>query len=85
MYIIPVCVCLTLLYPLRHYIPVINYFHCQRITELLKSTDDGAKTIFGGYSSQRMKVEHVQIAWVSEVYKEIKNAVIENPVFLITM
>lgn len=34
----------------------INYFHCQRIVELLKQTDDGAKkNIFGQYSSQRLK------------------------------
>ena len=34
----------------------INYFHCLKIFELLKGTDDGAKNIFGGYSSKRMKV-----------------------------
>ncbi|ELT98163.1 hypothetical protein CAPTEDRAFT_19870 [Capitella teleta] len=33
----------------------INYFHCLKIVELLKGTDDGAKNIFGGYSSKRMK------------------------------
>lgn len=33
----------------------INYFHCLLIVELLKQTEDGAKNIFGRYSSQRLK------------------------------
>ncbi|KAL5009859.1 hypothetical protein ScPMuIL_012164 [Solemya velum] len=33
----------------------INYFHCQKITELLKDTDSGKKNMFGQYSSQKMK------------------------------
>lgn len=33
----------------------INYFHCQRIVELLKNTECGEKNIFGQYSSQKMK------------------------------
>lgn len=33
----------------------INYFHCLQIVELLKQTEDGAKNIFGRYSSQRLK------------------------------
>ncbi|XP_064617573.1 CDK5 regulatory subunit-associated protein 3-like isoform X2 [Liolophura sinensis] len=33
----------------------INYFHCKKIADLLKSTDSGAKNIFGQYSSQKMK------------------------------
>ena len=34
----------------------INYFHCQKIVELLKDTDSGKKNMFGQYSSQKMKV-----------------------------
>ncbi|KAK3700499.1 hypothetical protein QZH41_015723 [Actinostola sp. cb2023] len=34
----------------------INYFHCLRIVELLKVSESSTKNIFGGYSSQRMKV-----------------------------
>jgi hypothetical protein len=33
----------------------INYFHCQKIVELLKETEAGTKNVFGYYSSQRMK------------------------------
>ncbi|GFT60099.1 hypothetical protein NPIL_313531 [Nephila pilipes] len=33
----------------------INYFHCQRIVEILKETESSSKNIFGQYSSQRMK------------------------------
>ncbi|GIY80486.1 hypothetical protein CEXT_642151 [Caerostris extrusa] len=33
----------------------INFFHCQRIVELLKETESSTKNIFGKYSSQRMK------------------------------
>ncbi|GIY53621.1 hypothetical protein CDAR_58451 [Caerostris darwini] len=33
----------------------INFFHCQRIVELLKETESSSKNIFGKYSSQRMK------------------------------
>ncbi|XP_077482809.1 CDK5 regulatory subunit-associated protein 3 isoform X1 [Stigmatopora argus] len=33
----------------------IHYFHCLRIVELLKGTEESTKNIFGKYSSQRMK------------------------------
>ncbi|XP_054751949.2 CDK5 regulatory subunit-associated protein 3-like [Lytechinus pictus] len=33
----------------------INYFHCLRIVELLKVSEESSKNIFGYYSSQRMK------------------------------
>ncbi|XP_070497701.1 CDK5RAP3 protein homolog [Chironomus tepperi] len=33
----------------------INYFHCQEIIEILKTTEKDSKNIFGSYSSQRMK------------------------------
>eukprot|EP00047_Mylnosiga_fluctuans_P005802 m.242805 g.242805 ORF g.242805 m.242805 type:complete len:566 (-) comp14103_c0_seq1:131-1828(-) len=33
----------------------INYFHCKRILEILKVTDASTKTLFGGYSSRRIK------------------------------
>jgi len=33
----------------------INYFHCQKIVEILKQTEASSKNIFGRYSSQRMK------------------------------
>lgn len=39
----------------------INYFHCLKIVELLKQTEDGAKNIFGRYSSQRLKVSSFYI------------------------
>jgi len=33
----------------------INYFHCERIVELLKECGEGSTNFFGQYSSQRMK------------------------------
>ncbi|KAL1518236.1 hypothetical protein ABEB36_001889 [Hypothenemus hampei] len=33
----------------------INYFHCLKITEILKETEKDSKNIFGMYGSQRMK------------------------------
>ncbi|XP_045210183.2 CDK5 regulatory subunit-associated protein 3-like isoform X1 [Mercenaria mercenaria] len=33
----------------------INYFHCEKIVEILKGTSAGEKNIFGQYSSQKMK------------------------------
>ncbi|KAG5666856.1 hypothetical protein PVAND_014864 [Polypedilum vanderplanki] len=33
----------------------INYFHCQQIIEILKTTEKDSKNIFGSYTSQRMK------------------------------
>ncbi|XP_077405893.1 CDK5 regulatory subunit-associated protein 3 isoform X2 [Vanacampus margaritifer] len=33
----------------------IHYFHCLRIVEILKGTEESSKNIFGKYSSQRMK------------------------------
>ncbi|XP_049616132.1 CDK5 regulatory subunit-associated protein 3 [Syngnathus scovelli] len=33
----------------------IHYFHCLRIVEILKGTEQSSKNIFGKYSSQRMK------------------------------
>ncbi|XP_035915025.1 CDK5RAP3-like protein [Anopheles stephensi] len=33
----------------------INYFHCQRIVEILKTTEADSKNVFGRYGSQRMK------------------------------
>ena len=33
----------------------INYFHCLQIVEILKETEADTRSIFGGYSSQRMK------------------------------
>lgn len=33
----------------------INYFHCQKIIEILKETEANSKNIFGSYRSQRMK------------------------------
>ncbi|XP_078460133.1 CDK5 regulatory subunit-associated protein 3-like [Lampetra planeri] len=33
----------------------IQYFHCLRIVEILRSTEASSKNIFGRYSSQRMK------------------------------
>uniref|UniRef100_A0A182ITW4 Uncharacterized protein n=1 Tax=Anopheles atroparvus TaxID=41427 RepID=A0A182ITW4_ANOAO len=33
----------------------INYFHCQRIVDILKTTEADSKNVFGRYGSQRMK------------------------------
>ncbi|XP_061562039.1 CDK5 regulatory subunit-associated protein 3 isoform X1 [Phycodurus eques] len=33
----------------------IHYFHCLRIVEILKGTEESSKNIFGKYSSQRVK------------------------------
>ncbi|VDM75648.1 unnamed protein product [Strongylus vulgaris] len=33
----------------------INYFHCQRIIEILRETEKDTKNFLGFYSSQRMK------------------------------
>lgn len=33
----------------------INYFHCQQIVDILKTTEKDTKSLFGSYSSQRMK------------------------------
>lgn len=33
----------------------INYFHCQRIIDILKTTEADTKNVFGRYGSQRMK------------------------------
>ncbi|KAK6046272.1 hypothetical protein COOONC_16224 [Cooperia oncophora] len=33
----------------------INYFHCQRIIEILRETEKDSKNFLGYYSSQRMK------------------------------
>ncbi|ETN58631.1 CDK5 regulatory subunit-associated protein 3 [Anopheles darlingi] len=33
----------------------INYFHCQRIVEILKTTEADSRNVFGRYGSQRMK------------------------------
>lgn len=33
----------------------INYFHCQKIVEILKETEKDSKNLFGRYGSQRMK------------------------------
>lgn len=33
----------------------INYFHCNRIIEILKQTEADTKNVFGRYGSQRMK------------------------------
>ncbi|KDR07538.1 hypothetical protein L798_02918, partial [Zootermopsis nevadensis] len=33
----------------------INYFHCQKIIEILKETEADSKNFFGSYGSQRMK------------------------------
>lgn len=33
----------------------INYFHCEKIIEILKTTEKDSKNIFGSYASQRMK------------------------------
>ncbi|XP_061665456.1 CDK5 regulatory subunit-associated protein 3 isoform X2 [Syngnathoides biaculeatus] len=33
----------------------IHYFHCLRIVEILRGTEESSKNIFGKYSSQRMK------------------------------
>lgn len=33
----------------------INYFHCQKIIEILKETEANSKNFFGSYGSQRMK------------------------------
>ncbi|KAK4873182.1 hypothetical protein RN001_015211 [Aquatica leii] len=33
----------------------INYFHCLKITEILKETEAGTKNLFGSYGSKRMK------------------------------
>ncbi|XP_059054573.1 CDK5RAP3-like protein [Achroia grisella] len=33
----------------------INYFHCQKIIEILKETEADTKNLFGRYGSQRMK------------------------------
>lgn len=33
----------------------INYFHCQKIVEILKETEADSKNLFGRYGSQRMK------------------------------
>ncbi|XP_042904886.1 CDK5 regulatory subunit-associated protein 3 isoform X2 [Parasteatoda tepidariorum] len=48
----------------------INYFHCQRIVELLKETESSTKNIFGQYSSQRMKdwLEIVKLYEKDDIY-----------------
>lgn len=33
----------------------INYFHCQKIIEILKETEADTKNLFGRYGSKRMK------------------------------
>lgn len=33
----------------------INYFHCQQIIDILKTTEADSKNVFGRYGSQRMK------------------------------
>ena len=33
----------------------INYFHCQKIVEILKETEKDSRNFLGYYSSQRMK------------------------------
>ena len=33
----------------------INYFHCQKIIDILKETEKDSKNFFGSYGSQRMK------------------------------
>lgn len=33
----------------------INYFHCQKIIDILKETEADTKNLFGRYGSQRMK------------------------------
>lgn len=42
---------LTLIYSF----PDIHYFHCLQIIEILKTTEADTKSMFGRYSSQRMK------------------------------
>lgn len=32
----------------------IHYFHCKDIANVLAGTEDGARNVFGGYSSKRM-------------------------------
>lgn len=32
----------------------IHYYHCKDIVNVLAGTEDGAKNLFGGYSSKRM-------------------------------
>jgi len=44
----------------------INYFHCQKIVELLKECGEGSTNFFGQYSSQRMKDWQV----IVQLYKE---------------
>ena len=39
----------------------INYFHCEKIVELLKECGEGSTNFFGQYSSQRMKGMRVSI------------------------
>ena len=34
----------------------INYFHCLKVLETLKDVEGGQKSIFGQYTSQRVKV-----------------------------
>lgn len=33
----------------------INYFHCQKIVEILRTTEADTKNVFGRFGSQRMK------------------------------
>lgn len=48
----------------------INYFHCQRIVEILRETEKNSKNIFGQYSSQRMKdwQEIIKLHEVNNLY-----------------
>ncbi|XP_067933498.1 CDK5 regulatory subunit-associated protein 3-like [Watersipora subatra] len=48
----------------------INYFHCLKIIEILKETEASSKTIFGSYSSKRMKdwQEVVKLYRVDSLY-----------------
>ncbi|CAL1265495.1 unnamed protein product [Larinioides sclopetarius] len=63
----------------------INYFHCQRIVEILKETESSTKNIFGQYSSQRMKdwLEIVKLYEKDNIYLAaqllVRNIVYELP------
>ncbi|XP_077359467.1 CDK5 regulatory subunit-associated protein 3 [Festucalex cinctus] len=59
----------------------IHYFHCLRIVEILKGTEESSKNIFGKYSSQRMKdwQEVVRLYQADNIYlAEVASLLIRN-------
>ncbi|KAG8190596.1 hypothetical protein JTE90_017861 [Oedothorax gibbosus] len=62
----------------------INYFHCQRIVELLRETESSSKNIFGQYSSKRMKdwLEIVKLYEKENIYlAEAAQLLVRNIVY----